>query len=57
MAYQISDKCKACGKCKSVCPVEAIVETGIAKFKIDSDTCVGCGVCADECPNKAIADL
>lgn len=57
MAYTISDKCTACGKCKPACPVEAISETENKKFKIDADTCVGCGVCADECPSEAIADL
>ncbi|MBU4199376.1 MAG: 4Fe-4S binding protein [Verrucomicrobia bacterium] len=57
MAYKISDKCTACGKCKPACPVEAIVETEDKKIKIDSDACVGCGVCADECPSEAIADL
>ena len=53
MAYQITDKCVACGICKDACPVEAINE-GSPIFTIDSDKCVDCGACAGECPNEAI---
>lgn len=57
MAYQILEKCTACGKCKPACPVEAIAETDDKKFKIDPDACVECGVCAEECPNEAIVEM
>jgi ferredoxin len=53
MAYVISDKCKACGACKDVCPVEAISE-GKPIYKIDADKCVDCGACMGECPVEAI---
>ncbi len=53
MAYVISDKCTACGKCKDSCPVEAI-SAGKPKYEIDSDKCVDCGVCMGECPVEAI---
>ncbi len=55
MAYAISDKCIACGKCESVCPVEAISK-GDKKYVIDAEKCVSCGQCADECPSEAIAE-
>ena len=52
MAYQISDKCVACGTCISECPVEAIAEGPI--YTIDPDICVECGTCAAVCPQEAI---
>ncbi|MBO4744652.1 MAG: 4Fe-4S binding protein [Bacteroidales bacterium] len=52
MAYQISDKCVACGTCISECPVEAIAEGPI--YTIDPDLCVECGTCAAVCPQEAI---
>ena len=52
MAYQITDKCVACGLCKDSCPVEAINEG--TPFTIDADKCVDCGACAGECPSEAI---
>ena len=55
MAYVISEKCTACGKCKEVCPVEAISK-GEKTYKIDPETCVSCGQCVDECPVKAISE-
>ena len=55
MAYAISDKCTACGKCESVCPVEAITK-GDKHYAINPETCVNCGQCADECPTQAIAE-
>ena len=56
MAYTISDKCTACGKCESVCPVEAISK-GEKKYAIDAETCVNCGQCVDECTSEAIAKI
>lgn len=55
MAYVISDKCTACGKCAGVCPVEAISK-GEKKYVINAETCVNCGQCVDECPVEAIAE-
>ena len=54
MAYVISDKCAACGKCKDACPVEAISEG--TPYKIDAELCVDCGACAGECPADAISE-
>jgi ferredoxin len=57
-----SDKCKGCGKCVSVCPVEAMLLTSandpkrpkIKKSKLDENRCLGCGVCARACLSDAI---
>jgi pyruvate ferredoxin oxidoreductase delta subunit len=46
-------KCKACGRCESVCPDTAIHVVDEAYF-IDYDYCKGCGLCAYECPAEAI---
>jgi formate hydrogenlyase subunit 6/NADH:ubiquinone oxidoreductase subunit I len=53
MAYQITDKCVACGLCKEACPTEAISE-GSPCYTIDAGKCVDCGACAGECPSEAI---
>lgn len=66
------DKCKKCGKCKKVCPYDAIVHRkrpcqaacGVGAIKsdsrgravIDNDICVSCGQCMVSCPFGAIAD-
>lgn len=55
MAYEITDKCTACGKCQEVCPVEAISK-GEKRYVIDEEKCVSCGVCAGECPVEAIRE-
>jgi ferredoxin len=57
-----SDKCKGCGKCVNVCPVEAMLLTSAndptkprsKKAKLDKELCLGCGVCARACPSEAI---
>jgi len=47
IAY-IEDDCKNCGKCVSVCPVDAI-EQKEGKPEVDVDLCLGCGVCVKHC--------
>lgn len=65
-------KCIKCGKCKSVCPYDAISKKvrpcsaacGInaigtdeqGRAKIDASKCVSCGQCMVSCPFGAIAD-
>ena len=65
-------KCIRCGKCKSVCPydavshqqrpcsaacgVGAIGSDGSGRAVIDSEKCVTCGQCMVSCPFGAIAD-
>lgn len=66
------EKCIKCGKCKSVCPydaishqqrpcsqacgVGAIVNDELHRACIDNDKCVSCGQCMVSCPFGAIAD-
>ena len=65
-------KCIKCGKCKSVCPydaiakkerpcqkacgVGAIVSDKMGRAYIDNDKCVSCGMCMVNCPFGAISD-
>lgn len=66
------EKCIKCGKCKSVCPydaiakkerpcknacgVGAIVSDKHGRAYIDTDKCVSCGMCMVSCPFGAISD-
>ena len=66
------DKCIRCGKCKAVCPydaiahhtrpcaeacgVKAIESDDLGRAKINPDKCVSCGMCMVSCPFGAIAD-
>ena len=66
------DKCIKCGKCKAICPYDAIshqvrpcsAACGVNAIKsdnkgravIDHDLCVSCGQCMVSCPFGAIAD-
>lgn len=66
------EKCIKCGKCKSVCPydaiakkerpcknacgVGAIVSDKYGRAYIDTDKCVSCGMCMVSCPFGAISD-
>ena len=66
------DKCIKCGRCKDVCPYNAIVKYDrpcaaacgvkaiesdhLGRAKINYDKCVSCGQCMVSCPFGAIAD-
>ena len=66
------EKCIKCGKCKAVCPYDAIAKKvrpcaaacgvnaigsdSIGRAKIDNEKCVACGMCMVSCPFGAIAD-
>ena len=66
------DKCIKCGKCKSVCPydaiakkerpckkacgVNAITSDKLGRAYIDADKCVSCEMCMVSCPFGAISD-
>ncbi len=66
------DLCIQCGKCKSVCPYDAIAKKerpcadscGVGaidsdsqgRAHIDTDKCVSCGMCMVNCPFGAISD-
>jgi ferredoxin len=50
------EMCRACDKCRPVCPVTAIEGApGKPPYLIDAQTCVRCGRCAEVCPFGAIA--
>lgn len=71
-SYIDQEKCIKCGKCKSVCPYDAISKKerpcakacGVGAIKsdkfgralIDNDKCVSCGMCMVSCPFGAISD-
>ncbi len=66
------DKCIKCGKCKQVCPYDAIchkerpcmtacgvgaIESDrVGRARINNEKCVSCGMCMVSCPFGAIAD-
>jgi ferredoxin len=58
----IEEKCTGCGKCVSLCPVEAMTlvtasdphKPGKKKAKLDKDQCLGCGVCLKGCNVDAL---
>lgn len=71
-SYIDQEKCIKCGKCKQICPYDAIAHSerpcakacGVGAIKsdsrgramIDNDACVSCGQCMVSCPFGAIAD-
>ena len=54
VGHIIPEKCKACGVCMEVCPVNAVEKSNPA-FTINAVSCVGCGICVPKCPEQAIA--
>jgi len=54
MSYRVDqESCTGCGKCKEVCPAEAIeFESVIAT--IDEYQCIRCGICQVQCPEDAV---
>lgn len=50
-----AEKCTACGRCVTWCPVRAIVIGPDRVAVIDHETCYGCGECVAACPEGAIA--
>jgi len=52
--YKITEKCRGCGLCITVCPVDAISGEKKALHSIDQEKCIKCGACMAKCPFKAI---
>ncbi len=58
----IEEKCSGCGKCVSLCPVEAMTLVNAVdphkpskkKVKLNEDQCLGCGVCLKGCSVDAL---
>ncbi len=51
LKFKVDEKCKGCGTCVKVCPVENIKIKGKPEF---SDKCVSCFACINWCPKGAI---
>jgi len=48
-------KCKSCGLCTKVCPMNCISGEKKVPYVIDQSKCAKCGACVEKCPFKAIA--
>ena len=63
IAHSLLENCKGCGKCREVCPVNALslISAGDPdqprrnRIEIDGNICLGCGVCLRNCKNEALA--
>jgi NAD-dependent dihydropyrimidine dehydrogenase PreA subunit len=47
-------KCKVCGECVSICPVEIYKREGDRIVVGNSDECSGCQSCVSVCATEAI---
>lgn len=55
LEYKIdAEKCKGCGSCKKVCPVEAISGEKKQPHEIDISKCIKCGSCIEKCKLDAV---
>ncbi len=52
-----ASKCKSCGLCTKVCPMNCISGEKKVPYVIDQDKCAKCGACMEKCPFKAIAKI
>ncbi len=58
MKYTIdAEKCKSCGLCAKVCPMDCISGEKKVPYVIDQSKCAKCGACMEKCPFKAISKI
>ncbi|WP_006523922.1 DUF362 domain-containing protein [Desulfoscipio gibsoniae] len=51
--FIITDKCRFCDTCLTVCSADAIEKT-YPIYRINQDFCIECGTCKDYCSFDAI---
>jgi Pyruvate/2-oxoacid:ferredoxin oxidoreductase delta subunit len=57
MPVQTEERCRACGRCADVCPVDAITiskDAAPPHAAIDQEQCLGCGICTRVCAYDAL---
>jgi len=53
--YKIDKEiCKGCGRCRVLCPVNAITGEKKSPHQIDIEKCTKCGICYQNCKNRSI---
>jgi len=58
LKYTIDEsKCKSCGLCTKVCPMNCISGEKKVTYVIDQAKCAKCGACMEKCPFKAISKV
>ncbi len=57
MIYIVPTLCKACTKCKKVCPTDAIEGAPKVIHIIDQIKCIKCGACVSTCPFDSIEEV
>jgi pyruvate formate lyase activating enzyme len=50
----LAARCLDCGRCRTVCPADALQTDADGGKVIDPTRCDGCGRCAEECPGEAL---
>jgi len=48
------ERCIACGRCRKVCPADAITGAKKTPHEIDPAACIRCGACREVCPADAV---
>ncbi len=50
----LAERCRGCGICARICPVEAVSGQPRSPYQIDREKCIKCGICMEKCPFDAI---